>query len=68
MDVFTYLHQSDVCIQNPVVIYQLNRLQNNEIKLDSIKKAAYRATDKKLKNALELTLAIFQKFQKFQQQ
>lgn len=62
MNVFEYLKSAGVEVKNPLVLYQLTRLDNEEVKLSSLIKARNRATDQSKRNGLDLAITIYQRY------
>ncbi|MBH0093342.1 hypothetical protein [Pseudoalteromonas sp. SCQQ13] len=64
MNIFDYLESVGVRVMNPLVLYNLQRLDTNAVKITSLMKARQRAESTENKNTLDLTIAIFQRYQR----
>ena len=68
MDIFEYLKDMGITVQNTKVLYHLERLSNSEVKIESLQKARQRSNSQKTKNILDITCAIWKRYIKSKQQ
>lgn len=64
MSIVEYLSTLGVKLTNPYVLYQLERLEQSKIKLDSLRKARLREHDTQRKHLIDLTINLYSRYQK----
>jgi|GEM_PF-6547221 len=62
MNIFKYLDGVSIQVNNPHVLYNLERLEKKQVKLESLQRQRKRTTSRTQANALDLAIAIYQRY------